>query len=139
MTALLDWEFCHLGDPMDDLGGWLFRGYDMAAWQGDLGAQLRRWSDRTGVAVDRRSVEYYRAVTMVRWLVSVATTIENGGSGMDRSVHYALVPVLSVRLPRALATLLDVDLPAPGRSHRQCRARAGRPRAGRAARRPAAR
>ena len=114
MTALLDWEFCHLGDPMDDLGGWLFRGYDMAAWQGDLAAQLRRWSERTGLAVDRRSVEYYRAVTMVRWLVSVATTIENGGSGMDRSVHYALVPVLSVRLPRALATLLDVDLPAPG-------------------------
>ena len=81
VTALLDWEFCHLGDPMDDLGGWLFRGYDMAAWQGDLAAQLRRWSERTGVALDRRSVEYYRAVTMVRWLVSVATTIENGGSG----------------------------------------------------------
>jgi len=114
VTALLDWEFCHVGDPMDDLGGWLFRGYDMAAWRGDLGAQLRRWSERTGVAVDARSVEYYRALTMIRWLVSVATTIENGGSGMDRSVHFALVPVLAVRLPRALATLVDVELPAPG-------------------------
>ena len=114
VTALLDWEFCHVGDPMDDLGGWLFRGYDMGAWQGDLAGQLRRWSERTGVAIDRRGIEYYRAITMVRWLVSVATTIEHGGTGMDRSVHFALVPVLSVRLPRALATLLDVDLPAPG-------------------------
>ena len=102
VTALLDWEFCHLGDPMDDLGGWLFRGYDMAAWQGDLAGQLRRWSDRDRRdACDPRSVEYYRAITMVRWLISVATTIENGGSGMDRSVHYALVPVLSVRLAAA--------------------------------------
>jgi hypothetical protein len=63
------------------------------------------------LAVDARSIEYYRAFVMFRWLVSVAATLDRGGSGMDRSVHFGLVPVLAVRLPRALATLLGVTLP----------------------------
>ena len=100
MTALLDWEFSHLGDPMDDLGWWVFRGHDMAGGCGDLAAQLARWSARTGLPVDARSIEYYRAFVMFRWLVSVAATLDRGGSGIDRSVHFALVPILAVRLPR---------------------------------------
>ena len=48
VTALLDWEFAHLGDPMDDLGWWVFRGHDMRGDCGDLGAQLARWSARPG-------------------------------------------------------------------------------------------
>lgn len=113
VTALLDWEFAHLGDPMDDLGWWVFRGHDMAGRCGDLAEQLRRWSQRTGLPVVPASIEYYRALVMLRWLISVAATIENGSSSMDRSVHFALVPVLGVRLPRALAGLLGVDLATP--------------------------
>ncbi len=36
VTALLDWEFAHLGDPMDDLAWWVFRGHDIAGDCGDL-------------------------------------------------------------------------------------------------------
>jgi aminoglycoside phosphotransferase (APT) family kinase protein len=111
VTALLDWEFAHLGDPMDDLGWWVFRGHDMRGDCGDLGAQLARWSARTGIPVDLGRVAYYRVVVMLRWLVSVVAALERGGIGMDRSVYYRLVPVLSVRLPRALAGLLGVELP----------------------------
>jgi aminoglycoside phosphotransferase (APT) family kinase protein len=111
VTALLDWEFPHLGDPMDDLAWWVFRGHDVAGGCGDLGAQLARWSDATGLPVDAARIEYYRAVVMLRWLVSVASALDNGGGGMDRSVYFALVPLLAVRLTRALAGLLDLDLP----------------------------
>ena len=113
VTALLDWEFSHLGDPMDDLGWWVFRGHDMAGGCGDLAAQLARWSARTGLPVDSASIEYYRAFVMFRWLVSVAATLDRGGSGIDRSVHFALVPILAVRLPQALATLVGTTLPPP--------------------------
>ena len=119
VTALLDWEFSHLGDPMDDLGWWVFRGHDMAGDCGDLAAQFRRWSAATGLPVDARSVEYYRAFVMLRWLISVASALDNGGGGMDRSVYFGLVPVLAVRLTRALASLLEhplepVHLPPAG-------------------------
>jgi ATP/maltotriose-dependent transcriptional regulator MalT len=64
VTALLDWEFAHLGDPMDDLAWWVFRGHDMAGGLGPLGPQLRRWSDATGLPVEVRSIEFYRALVM---------------------------------------------------------------------------
>ena len=113
VTALLDWEFSHLGDPMDDLGWWVFRGHDMAGGCGDLAAQLRRWSAATGLPVDPVSIDYYRALVMVRWLVCVASALDNGGGGMDRSVYFGLVPVLAVRITRALASLTGHPLADP--------------------------
>ena len=112
VTALLDWEFSHLGDPMDDLAWWVFRGHDMAGRCGDLSGQLRRWRARTELPVDRRSIDYYRIFVMLRWLISVAAALEGGAGGMDRSVYFGLVPVLSVRLPLAMASYLGVDLGA---------------------------
>jgi aminoglycoside phosphotransferase (APT) family kinase protein len=111
VTAMLDWEFSHLGDPMDDLAWWVFRGHDFAGGCGDLGGQLARWSAATRLPVDAARIEYYRAVVMLRWLVSVASALDNGGGGMDRSVYFALVPVLAVRLTRALAGLVGIALP----------------------------
>jgi aminoglycoside phosphotransferase (APT) family kinase protein len=111
VTALLDWEFSHIGDPMDDLAWWVFRGHDMAGDCGDLAAQLARWQARTGLPVNATSIEYYRAFVMLRWLISVASALDRGGAGMDRSVYFALVPVLSVWLPRSLATLVGFGLP----------------------------
>jgi aminoglycoside phosphotransferase (APT) family kinase protein len=113
VTALLDWEFCHLGDPMDDLGWWVFRGHDMAGGCGDLAAQLRRWSARTGLPVDARRVDYYRAFVMLRWLISISAPLDAETTTMDRSVYFGLLPVLSVRLPAALAALAGIDLGPP--------------------------
>ena len=112
VTALLDWEFSHLGDPMDDLAWWLFRGHDMTGACGDLDAQLERWESRTGLAAEPSSIEYYRAFVILRWLVCAASALDQGGPSMDRSVYFGLVPILSVRLPRSLAAVLDLELPA---------------------------
>jgi aminoglycoside phosphotransferase (APT) family kinase protein len=111
VSAVLDWEFSHVGDPMDDLGWWVFRGHEFSGDCGDLAAQLRRWSKATGLPVDKNRIEYYKAVVMWRWLVSVAPVIDRGGSSMDRSVHHSLVPILGVRLAKALAGLLGIELP----------------------------
>jgi len=113
VTALLDWEFCHLGDPMDDLGWWVFRGHDMTGGCGDLTAQLQRWSARTGLPVNTRSVEYYRTLVMLRWLISIAAPLDTGSTAMDRSVYFGLLPVLSVRIPATLAALAGIDLGPP--------------------------
>jgi aminoglycoside phosphotransferase (APT) family kinase protein len=113
VTALLDWEFAHLGDPMDDLGWLAFRGHHVTADAGDLAAQLARWSQRSGLRVDPRAVAYYRAFVMLRWLVSCQAALDNGARSLDRSVYFSLIPALEVLLPRALAELAGVALPAP--------------------------
>jgi aminoglycoside phosphotransferase (APT) family kinase protein len=111
VTALLDWEFAHLGDPMDDLGWLAFRGHHMSADAGDLASQLARWSQRTGLRLDARAISYYRALVMLRWLVSCQAALDNGAQSLDRSVYFSLVPALEVLLPRALAELAGVALP----------------------------
>ncbi len=113
VTALLDWEFAHLGDPMDDLGWLAFRGHHMTADAGDLAAQLARWSQRTNLPVDPARVAYYRAFVMLRWLVSCQAALDNGAKTLDRSVYLALIALLDALLPRALAELAGIALPAP--------------------------
>ncbi|MBM4383005.1 MAG: phosphotransferase family protein [Deltaproteobacteria bacterium] len=112
VTALLDWEFAHVGDPMDDLGWLAFRGHHMQADIGDLGAQLARWSSRTGWPVSPARVAYYRAFVMLRWLVSCLAALDNGAKSLDRSVYFSLIALVDALLPRALAQLAGIALPA---------------------------
>jgi aminoglycoside phosphotransferase (APT) family kinase protein len=113
VTALLDWEFAHLGDPMDDLGWLAFRGHHMSADAGDLSQQLARWSQRTNLPVDPARVAYYRAFVMLRWLVSCQAALDNGAKTLDRSVYFSLIGLLDALLPRALAELAGVETPKP--------------------------
>lgn len=112
VTALLDWEFAHLGDPMDDLGWLAFRGHHMTADAGDLAAQLARWSARTRLPVNPQRVAYYRAFVMLRWLVSCLAALDNGAKTLDRSVYFTLVALIDSLLPRALAELAGLALDA---------------------------
>jgi hypothetical protein len=113
VTALLDWEFAHLGDPLDDLGWLSFRGHQLTDGIGDFDAQLARWSERTGLAADRRCIAWYRALVMLRMLVACQAALDSGAASLDRTVYYSLAALLSLLLPRGLADLAGVELPAP--------------------------
>ncbi|HEU4429656.1 MAG TPA: phosphotransferase family protein [Myxococcota bacterium] len=113
VTALLDWEFAHLGDPMDDLGWLAFRGHHMTGDAGDLHAQLACWSRRANLPVDPARVAHYRAFVMLRWLVACLAALESGAKTLDRSVYFALIGLLDALLPRALAELAGISLSRP--------------------------
>lgn len=110
ITALIDWEFAHLGDPMDDLAWWVFRGHEWLGAGGDLPAQLRRWSARTGLDVDPDRIAYYRALIILRWYVMIVAALDNASSAQDRLPYLSLMPVLDIKLASALAGLLGIDL-----------------------------
>ncbi len=114
VTALLDWEFAHLGDPLDDLGWLAFRGHHLNDGIGDLGSQLRRWSERTGLSAEPQRIAWYRALVMLRMLVSCQAALDSGAASLDRTIYFSLSALLGVLLPRALAGLAGVALdPAP--------------------------
>jgi aminoglycoside phosphotransferase (APT) family kinase protein len=80
VTAVLDWETAHLGDPHEDLG-WVtnpLRAYEhgiVGSWEpGDL---LRRWSQRTGMPVDVDRVQWWRVLANVKLTVIVLTGIRS--------------------------------------------------------------
>jgi len=116
VTALLDWEFAHLGDPLDDLAWLAFRGHHLNDEIGDLAAQLRRWSRATGLAAAPERIAWYRALVMLRMLVSCLAALDSGATSLDRTIYFSLTALLGALLPRALAELAGVPLeptPAP--------------------------
>ena len=78
VTALVDWEFAHLGDPVDDLA-WVE--YRLARTPGAPAFDVltARYEARTGVTVDRAALAYYAVLVQVRCAITTARTIARGG------------------------------------------------------------
>lgn len=70
VTALIDWEWAHFGDPMEDLGNAAIHAsfHPSGAWP-ELLAVYERAS---GIPVDLDRVRYYRAHLMVRSVLALA-------------------------------------------------------------------
>jgi aminoglycoside phosphotransferase (APT) family kinase protein len=113
VTTLLDWEFAHLGDPLDDLAWLSFRGHHLHDGIGDFAAQLRRWSAATGLRVEPERLAWYRALVMLRMLVSCHAALDSGAASLDRTVYFSIGALLAALLPRALAELAGVELEPP--------------------------
>jgi len=103
VTALLDWEFAHVGDPVDDLA-WVAVRAQLLGGFGDLAAGLHGWRDATGLSLPRQRIEYYRALVLVRMATSCLVGLAHAGErNMDTSVYALLLPYLRLLLPQALA------------------------------------
>jgi hypothetical protein len=70
VTAVIDWEWGHLGDPMEDLGNICVRNF----WNpsGPLAELFCRYEARSGIPVDLASVRYYRVQQNMRGMVPIA-------------------------------------------------------------------
>ena len=110
ITAIIDWENAHFGDPMDDLAWWIFRGHEWLGVAGNLADQLARWSARSGLPLDPHRLIYYRTFVLLRWYIEIRTGLSNGGSSQDRAPYLRLIAAIDIKLAQALAELIDVDL-----------------------------
>ena len=116
VTAILDWEFAHVGDPMDDLAWLTIRGGLLQPF-GDLTAMLRSYTEHTGIKVDADRVRYYQLLVLVRMAVSCLVALERRAGGMDASTYFMLLPLLEALAAPLLAerdgvALDDVAPPA---------------------------
>ena len=103
VTALLDWEFAHLGDPLDDLAWVAVRAHLLGGF-GDLAHGFRTWRDASGLRLDVARVEYYRALVLLRMAISCRIALAHADSQRsDTTVYRLLLPYLRWLLPDALA------------------------------------
>ena len=103
VTALLDWEFAHVGDPLDDLA-WVAVRAQLLGGFGDLARGYRTWSAATGLPADPARIEYYRALVLLRMAVSCRIALAHAGArSLDTTVYTLLLPYLRALLPEALA------------------------------------
>lgn len=113
ITALLDWEMAHLGDPHDDLAFLSVRTAMHGLALPDFHRRVRqRYAGAAGVALDGQRLRYWQAVAVLRNLVTCLASISNPVRGRDRLVHHMLIPSLNRLLVSTLAPLVGVSIAA---------------------------
>jgi len=113
LIALLDWEFAHWGDPVDDLAwicvrDWRFGVNDRPAGglcsRGALHAAYRRAGGRE---VDPAAAHYWELMGNLRWTVGAIYQGERYLSGAERDVELIAVGRRAVELEYEILRLLD--------------------------------
>ncbi|MEX1008698.1 MAG: phosphotransferase family protein, partial [Acidimicrobiia bacterium] len=112
VTGIVDWEFAHIGDPMDDWA-WL----DMRMPGADLTELQDRYSHATGIAVDHERIRYYRAAVDYRCAVTTSLAVSRGGGARGWAPYLLVTERYVLGLAERLSDLLGIvesaELPEP--------------------------
>ncbi|CAH1663134.1 phosphotransferase family protein [Chelatococcus asaccharovorans] len=104
LTALIDWELAHLGDPMDDLAWFSMR--CVMEPVPDFAACLRAYEAHSGIRVDRERLNFHRVLVSLRVVVIRHRNVSGlpGNSLVSRALNRRL-------LVEAIATASGIELP----------------------------
>jgi aminoglycoside phosphotransferase (APT) family kinase protein len=113
LVAVLDWEFAHLADPVEDLAWPLVRAWRFGADDRRLGgiADARPYFDRyaelTGVEVGEDELLAWEVLGNVKWAVGCLTQSRRHLNGQERSVELAVLGRLAAEMEYELLDLID--------------------------------
>lgn len=115
VSAVLDWELAHIGDPMEDMGwicvnSWRFGGIDKPV--GGFGSRedmFAGYESAGGPSVDPERVKFWEVLGTLKWGVMCTTMYEAFRSGLDRSVERAAIGRRSSETEIDLLYLLAAD------------------------------
>ena len=113
VTAVLDWEGAHLGDPTEDLGwlcvrAWRFERPDRpAAGLGSREQLLAAYERHAGVLVDPADLAWWELAGTLRWGLITVMQAHAHLSGTIRSVEHAVIGRRTCEVEWDLLELLD--------------------------------
>jgi hypothetical protein len=96
LTAVLDWELLHVGDPAEDLGwfcvrAWRFGAAPPVAGLGEREDLLAAYAGAGGVAMDLETLRWWEAYGTLRWGIICLNQAAAHLSGAVRSVELAAI------------------------------------------------
>jgi len=111
VRGLVDMEFAHVGDPMDDIAWVLMRGLG-----DDTEPLLARYSERSGIPLDRSSITYYSVAVRFRCVITTTLAIARGGGARGWAAYLMATERFLRELATTLArhvgvTVAEVELP----------------------------
>ena len=95
VTAVLDWECCHLGSPAEDIGwlstrSWRFSRPDLAVGGfGELALLLAAYEAAGGARIEAEEVRYWQVFGLMRWAVLNLMQAVGHVRGERRGLVYA--------------------------------------------------
>ncbi len=97
LAAVLDWEFCHVGDPLEDLSWPLVRAWRFGADGLRLGgiaepnAYLARYAELTGVETTAEELHAWEVFGNCSWATGALRQTRRHLGGEERSVELAIL------------------------------------------------
>lgn len=76
ITAVVDWEYAHLGDPVEDIGWAFMKQFRVGAAESGFFPReefLERYEERSGYAVDRKAVRFWEVFSNMK-VMAIMTT-----------------------------------------------------------------
>lgn len=89
ISAVLDWEMCHIGDPLEDVAWALDPMWSMDRYF-PLDEGLAHWEDASGMTADREALDWWRLFTAVKTSALWTTSEKSFEEGENREIVLAL-------------------------------------------------
>ncbi|MFK7976220.1 MAG: phosphotransferase family protein [Halioglobus sp.] len=111
VSAIVDWEWGHWGDPMEDLGNICVREF----WNpsGGLKGLFERYSQRSGIPYDANAVRYYRVQQNVRGMIPIHAVCQTRGMRESLAWYLAYREVGDRATCEALADAMNIAIEKP--------------------------
>lgn len=113
IRAIIDWELCHVGDPMEDLGwlcvrAWRFGAPGPVGGFGTYNQLIFSYEHASGRVFDRQTLRWWEILCTVRWGVMSIMQARAFMRGTHRSLDRALIGRRVSEVEWDLLTLLSV-------------------------------
>lgn len=111
VSAVIDWEWGHFGDPMEDLGNICVREF----WNpsGGLDGLFRRYEAASGIPYDADAVRYYRVQQNVRGMIPIHAITRHAHPQEPVAWYLAYRYVGDRATCEALAEAAGIEVDAP--------------------------
>ncbi len=113
LVAVLDWEFAHVGDPVEDVAWPLVRAWRFGADDrrlggvGDVEPYLERYNELTGRDITLDELLVWEVFGNVKWAIGCLTQSRRHLNGQDRSVEYAVLGRMAAEMEYELLDLIE--------------------------------
>jgi aminoglycoside phosphotransferase (APT) family kinase protein len=107
LEVLLDWEFAHIGDPIEDVGWYcnpLYRREHFIPGRWEPADFLRVYSERSGIAVDPEPLRFWEVLAVYKLAALALAAVRMFCDGDTTRPPSAVHPVIG-------ALLADIDAP----------------------------
>ena len=97
VTAVLDWELAHIGDPMRDLGWLCTRSWRFGQMHNPVGGfgaiddLIAGYEAAGGAKIDRAALDFWIALGSLRWGVMCLGMLARFNAGKDASIERAMI------------------------------------------------
>ncbi|SRR5712692_1575972 len=113
LVAVLDWEFAHLGDPVEDLAWPLVRAWRFGVDHlrlggiGEVEPYLDHYNRLTGRNITAAQLFYWEVAGNIRWAIGSLTQARRHLSGQERSVELAVLGRLACEMEYEVLSLIE--------------------------------